>query len=489
MKPPNTLFKVDNLRNVGWIVAFMAVPAVAGPPADALAELRRLNPHLKTDDVRELPMKVRSLANSPHDYFRGAADIFYEWCATSCRDWIDDKSVFVTLHGDVHIGNLGTHLREAGSAPMIDFGVVDFDEVVTGPFQLDLLRGLTSLRFAAAERKKRIDPSDWAEIADRLCGAYEEALSGVAPAGRVASIDDVADLLADAAQGSWKKHLDKYADGQGRDMRFRRVRLKKGAISDIMESLSAAERTEVEHALWNARLACDDTPLSDTLALKTSVQLRAAILDAARWTRLGSAGSQGMHKYLILLHLGGAEGAPAATKRFGDSDVVLIELKEEPPPGAVRAGLLKAEASPEHRAREVAAAHCAMWGITPPLVGHARIGDHGFLLRLKDPWSEELDEKDFKKKKGLLRVAEIMGHAVGLAHRGGLKPDTDAGRQRVEAIRRAARSLPAQVLGRSRDAEKFVREQYAALRDNPDVKKMRAVAEAFIAGAAAEGGD
>lgn len=463
-------------------------PAQAPPPQQSAFEhIRRLNPHLVADDPRELPMKLRSIIQDGVSFFRGTTDLFYEWCAKSCADWMrGDAAGHVQLHGDLHIGNLGTHPETDGSAIAPRFGVVDFDETIRGPYQFDLLRGLTALRFAAASRGTRLDDDDWHEIATDLCKSYANNMASRAPEKPES---DVKKLLEKAAKGRWDEHLAKYAESDGAQLRFRRTRLKKKALSDIMEPTDPERWSAIVKALAIARLAGTDEPLSDALGFSSREVLGKAVVDIARWTRLGSSGSQGLHKYLVLIDLRMADAAsPDSARRraarVGRTPHLLIELKEEPSPAAARAGLLPAAASGANRAREIAEAHAILWGAAPPMIGHASISETGFLLRMKDPWSEELDDKDFKKKKGLRRAARIMGSVIAEAHFRSLGAAGEGIPARAAPSAEEVIALVPILVERSQAAETHLNALYDALRKDTEARKLVASAEAFIADAA-----
>ena len=64
------------------------------------------------------------------------------------RAWLADRDAYVTQQGDQHLGNIGTYLA-AGEFGTLGFGMVDFDDSQTLPFQFELLQGVISLRLAA----------------------------------------------------------------------------------------------------------------------------------------------------------------------------------------------------------------------------------------------------------------------------------------------------------------------------------------------------
>ena len=113
------------MQDAGWFYRFVLTLVLAlGPlaplaaeaqdatspqPSAVLAQLMELNPHLATDDPRELPMKLRGLLRGEAEFFEGTADLFYLWCARHCSDWLEQTEGMVPLHGDAHLGNIGTY--------------------------------------------------------------------------------------------------------------------------------------------------------------------------------------------------------------------------------------------------------------------------------------------------------------------------------------------------------------------------------------------
>ena len=294
----------------GLVAGAVVVPAVchAGPPErdgspslappTGLLRISELNPDLATDDPRELPMKVRSLLRDEHQFFRGTADLFYAWCGQHCRDWLDGDTGWVRLHGDVHIGNVGTYpITPDGRT---SFGVVDLDESVVGPFQFDLLRAMTSVVFAARHNGQQLSPAQARQAATSMCTAYVEALRGRA---EPASLPDcqpiVGKLLKEAAAGQLADTFEDYCRARPAP-EFKPFRQsKKGRLKDLMEPVSTEERRGLVDAF--RRFLSDAAERGQANPYGDPTALTAAVHDVVRWTRLDSAGSQGLHKYLMLV--------------------------------------------------------------------------------------------------------------------------------------------------------------------------------------------
>ncbi|MBI5762800.1 MAG: DUF2252 family protein [Planctomycetes bacterium] len=428
-----------------------------------LGQIKSLNPHLTQDDPRALPMKVRSLLVGPYNFFRGTADLFYDWSNHHAEDWLRGASVLVILHGDVHIGNVGTFLAGRRDSDDLGFGLVDFDEAVRGPFQLDLLRALSALRFAAEERD--IDINDWNEVADELLAAYVHGVSNGTSTKKLATqYSTVADLLAKARESDHADYVAQFCDPANPN-RFRTVRFKKDHPTDLMELVDA----ETREKLVDAFCQYADRPLQrDTLKLGSAASCRAAVLDVARWTRLESSGSQGIPKFLVLLN------APAIEPRHA----IMFELKSEPTPAATRASSLGNPIGPI-RAQFVAEAFRRALAPPPWLVGWTQTDEAGFLVRPKNPWNEELSHKNLKKQKHVRESAAVLGAVIGAAHGNSLEPPTqrESLAKRVDSERT---QLADSLVTRSRAIQQDLLHAYENLAADPAAIKQKKRAEDFI---------
>lgn len=393
------------------LVLLTIVPSASAQSSSPLTGerlIRSLNPHLSDQDPRQFAMKIRTLRSDEYSFFRGTTDVFYSWCAKHTKDWTVDRNSFVLLHGDVHLGNIGTRRCILDGAPTLTFGLVDLDEAAAGPFQLDLLRGAVSLRITFRETGGELDSDSWRRCVERLMAGYRETLEGHVRAEQLAGLHPaVGRLFAEASKDSIQKHAKKYADLDAR--RFKPVREKKGVVSDLMEPANTSERAAVVRALHEAQ-SIDGSPLYRELGLASREAMASAVADVARWTRLGSAGSQGLEKFLVLLD----------STVLGKDVPLIVELKRQPVPAVVRSGLLADGESEPLRAQEVAAAHIALWPGRPYLTGWSSIASKGYLVRAKGPWSEELSADDFEGPSGINEAATLMGRVIGLAHRGSL---------------------------------------------------------------------
>lgn len=413
----------------------------------------QLNPHLDPNDPIQLPMKFRSLARGPYDYFRGTAEMFGTWCRTHCADWLNDAQSKVLLHGDVHPGNIGTY-RSPDESGLLHFSLVDFDEVFEGPFQLDLLRAAVSLRLAADECGVETSEKKWLKLCERLCASYAAAFEvGVDDSRLQSDFPIVGKLLRKAAEEDSAAYFDKFVNSDGASLRFRRVAYSKGAPVDLLDPVPPAVHAALvaETEKFVARAA---SVKADRKTEPNPPASRAAIiLDTARWTRLGSSGSQGVAKYLVLLR----------DPTGGERSLLMLQYKEQPSPAAARAGLIAAM-EPAARAKFVADAHAILQCHASDWIGSAVLDGRGYLIRPKGPWAKEPSQKDLDAMKKLEAMADLLGALLGRGHRSSI---TVSGDPRVKHIPGAARALSAELNRRALAARDRTRADYDKLRSDP----------------------
>ncbi len=416
-------------------------------------------------------MKFMSLLSDEYTFFRGTADEFYRLCGELCPDWLADRSAWVQLHGDVHIGNVGTYQGEGPLGRDIRFSLVDPDETAEGPFQLDLLRALTAIRLASAGEGRSLDEPGVGAAATSLCDGYRGTLTGTVSYEQLTTDrKSVVALLKRASSGDARKYVDRYADLSASPPRFRPARLKNGQVNDLMEPVSADQRSAIIDAVgryWNE--GCN-TSTKERFRVASVDGLQAMVLDAVRWTRVGSSGSQGLHKYLILLD---------HPLKDGDG-LLILKLKEEPAPAAARVGLLPAAGS-VRRAVEVAAAYPRLLPNAPCLIGHTRLGDRGFLVSMKDPWGEEFEPEDFNLNDSPERVnqsASLLGEVVGLAHRNSIL--STRGEDALTSIAAKLNGLDVTLRERSGVVADHLHAQFQALQNDSEARELAEKARKLV---------
>jgi len=455
------------------------LPAIAdSPPVSVLGRIQRFNPWLSPDDPLQLPMKVRAISQDEYTHFRGTADLFYDWCRLHTAQWQRDHSADVLLHGDIHLGNTGTYpVVTADGKRVIRYGVVDPDEVVRGPFELDLLRALTTLRLAAAENKITLNELDVNELDRELVNAYRDGLSGQVKQEDLPKRHPIVTrLIAKAEGGDLEKAAKNYCKGKPAKS-FRSVRVKKGSVSDLMRPVDEKTRTDVTQAVWRYIETGDEVAVRGQLRLTTKADVEKSVRDVVQWTRIESGGSQGVSKYLVLLD---------HALKTSDSPLIL-ELKEEPVPAAQRTGLSSA-APGAARARQVFDGQTELQGESRWLGGCTMIGDRGFFVRARDPFSEEPSHRDFADRAALSDAARLLGHVLGIAHRNSAL-HAEKGAARISRITGRLGTAMAQLPALSKAAAEETLKNFAELKADKQAQDLAKRAQAAIDAAAKEAKD
>ncbi len=437
------------------------------PPAPSVLErIVELNPHLKDADPRGLPMKLRSIRETPYEFFRGTADLYYHWCKAHCTDWLDDAGSNVLLHGDVHPGNTGT-FRSPGENGDIHFSLVDLDEAFHGPFQFDLLRAAVSLQFAAGEADLTLTPEELRTITNLMCEEYARALTGgVGDRELSAGYKTVRKLVKKAADEDAAEYFGNYVFDGDRP-RLRRIVLKKGQASDLLDPVDARTRESILAALWRGHF---DGPQAASrraaIGCRSEEDFGGAVLDIAEWTRLSSAGSQGLSKFIVLLRL---------DQKTNGSPHLLLQLKEEPACAAERASLIPAEKNAD-RGEFVARAHLALQCHRSDWIGSVNIGGRSYLIRPKSPFAKEPSRKDVNKPAELRDMSRLLGGLLGRGHAAGIGNDA----ARCQRIAGLARALPPVLALRCREVhDQFVKD-HRSLCEDRRFKDMAERADAYL---------
>ncbi len=436
------------------------------PIDDTYAALVSLNHHIDRQDPLAWPLKLEVISRDPYAFFRGTADLFYLVCHQRLATLSHSGAPTVRLHGDVHVGNIGTYQSNGPLGSDIGVGLVDWDETVDGPYYLDLLRAGVALRYTAKVNGLRLQNRAIALVHDALVEAYDEAISGDITATSLARTEaSLQRLIKDARGKSLKKKLGKHIEFK--TLRFRPMRQKRGRVTELTQPVSVAKRRSIVEALHAYAVEHDRQSRDRKFGFADIDAVASQIRDVVRWTKLGSAGSQGLTKYLVLLDVS-----------FGDHEsYVILQLKEEPTPAAIRANAVWGNNT--DRGAYVANAQRTL--MSPPqwLVGRATFGGRSFLVKPKDAWSKELTEGDFRTEDELRSLARIMGAFVGIAHRRHLLQAADP-EQSIQSVRAHLSVLSPQFPEHTLNIKSFLDHAYKALRDDPEVDSVRRAARAVI---------
>ena len=381
-------------------------------------------PYLSTDDPAQFAMKIRAVSTTPRSYWGGAKDLFFIWAKRECADWLASTQTRAMCHADVHAGNVGTYPSAFGQ---LSFGLVDFDDAAELPVEIDLLQACISIRLAAVQNKIELDDDVLVQLIEANNAAATSDRNASALLGET---EPVRQLMA-ATTRPYRDQITTYTAGG----RFRRAILnQRGELKEILTP-AMDRRDELAAALSRA---------SESLAEY------GVIKDIARRTRMGSAGSQGLDKVLILT----------------DRDVI-IYLKQEIPSAAERTGVVPPDKrSPGERVVDAAKLNCDP---DPFINAWCATTDRSYSISLFEPWSAELEDTPIRSADDLAQRARIIGTALGAAHRIAVTDPTTRG----------------QVIVRSGAYLDVLMSEWKSLRDDPRTKLRVAEANAFIESAKA----
>jgi uncharacterized protein (DUF2252 family) len=207
-------------------IALSAPGALAERPLDVLQ--RTYGEHLSRNDPLAMPMKLRSLVADEYGLWRGGKDLFFHWCQSHCDAWLQDTDATMTLHGDQHLGNIGTYLIDPRTGELA-FGMVDFDDSHRMPFMFELLQGVVTVRLTARENGIELGGEELRGLVDRMLADYRAAaLSDQTTTKLLQSDPLVAKLLAGPPRRDFAKELKHYTDQDGKLVE--RIVTKKGVV-------------------------------------------------------------------------------------------------------------------------------------------------------------------------------------------------------------------------------------------------------------------
>ena len=274
------------------------------------------------DRVRALlPLREQRMSLSPFAFFRGAAAIM-----AADLGGLPHTGVLCQLGGDAHLANLGAY---AGVDGRLVFDINDFDETITGPFEWDVKRLITSVLLAGESAKLTLNQTAIAaESAIRRYCEDMHRLAGMpilqAARLQVHGLDTVAPItgVMEKAERATPLHsLEKLTENDGEERRFR-------SEPPELRRVTGSERRDVLNALHEYR---DSLPPERQYFLSKFRPIDVAF-------KVVGVGSVGMRDYCIYL------------QGNGPGDPIFLQIKEEtescyrrylprvPPPRATGAG-------------------------------------------------------------------------------------------------------------------------------------------------------
>ncbi len=356
--------------------------------------LKSYGPHVDLADPRGWPLKIHSITSDPYKFWRGTKDIFFLWSKTHCADWMNHPENLLPIHGDLHLGNIGTY----ATSPLgqLGFGLVDFDDSANLPYQLELLQGAITYQLIAQTNNITLDPQQSQQLIQTLLDAYLSARQDPQDALRQIKDRPEVQKLLIRSDRPYQRVIDQLTEGQ----KFKPLIPDSGPITNILDPLTPELRKAFASALQ--QLASQHPTLADLIGPADAF----SILDAVRRTRVGSSGSQGLLKILLLV-----QGADQVER--------IIYFKQQIPSAAERVRLVDPlpntpASSPALRS----ANHTQSLTDPDPLLAlPCEVNGLSYVVNLYEPWSNELDHDDIKTYTQLLNSAQLWGQATGRAHR------------------------------------------------------------------------
>ncbi len=382
------------------LVLCATLRAADPPPAPRPFDLLNAayGPFVDSKDPLAMPAKVRSLSADRYAFWRGAKDLFFLWCKNNTQTWLDDKDAYVRQEGDQHLGNVGTYItgRNFGT---LAFGMVDFDDSHRLPFQFELLQGIITLRLAAEENKISIDDDQLDQLISTVLENYEIGAT---------SMQDATDLLTNdptinrmkvrLARKNYAHEINEYTDNSQKLRPLAPLRKPKDIFRPAMDKADAV-------SLGIAQAIARSPDMIRIFNYHTAADIRLRVKDLAQRTRLGSAGSQGLKKYFVLLN----------KPLVGVDHDAILYIKQQVPTAAERSGIIERDPRPPGQR---CAEDMELLSHPPPFLnGWFQMGNESYWVTLREPWTDELESDDIRDLADLRRIAKVWATAAGASHR------------------------------------------------------------------------
>lgn len=443
-----------------WTLLSVALPATAEPttlPAyDRLQQdFGRL---VVSSGPSGWPMKVLAVSSDPYKFWRGTKILFADWCLAECPDWLADADARFPAHGDLHLGNIGTY--PAHRFGQLAFGMVDFDEATFLPFQVELLSGMVTLHLVAQVNGIDLDDQARRSLTARFLDRFVEAVRAPERAfAELESMPTVRRLLERASKRTYEQMLEELIE----DGRFRPVLYSgKGVAREILQPIDDRKgqvAALLEQAAWH------DPRFAGRVRYRKASQWESAIRSVAMRTRLGSSGSQGLEKILVLVER-------PFVDRYHDG---VFYLKQQVHSAFDRSWDRSAVGLPPLRLSTRVELIGHLCNPAPLFSSYAeQTTSAGYWVTVREPWSDELDHSDIKTLDDLRRVSDILAMVAGSSlGRCGLRhPQMDSPDGRNELI--------TQLLDRAPRFVRWMNEQYEQFRADPRVPEQVRRARKFI---------
>jgi uncharacterized protein (DUF2252 family) len=341
--------------------------------------------------------KFRTMASDPHAFYRGSACLFYADVTGRdddlARDFSDDRSARIWIHGDLHVENFGTYLNSDGR---LVFDVNDFDEAYLGHFTWDLQRFAASL--ALTGWQKALPEETVRALLRRYLTSY------------LAQVDEYCTTEVD----DFALHLDN-TDGPVH-----------GALVHARQRTRAEQLDAVTQRTDGTRMFREDESTrrlgrrEHKLVVAAYEQYLETIPEQKRWNRdlfyelrdiVGKSGfgigSAGLPAYNLLI-----EGVSQAL----DNDVVLSMKQANVPAVSRFVDSAAVERYFEHEGHRTVVSQRALQVHTDPLLGHTSLDGVGYVVSEVSPYEVDLDWSGLTHPDDIDHVVGLLGRATAKVH-------------------------------------------------------------------------
>ncbi|MHC1480128.1 DUF2252 domain-containing protein [Frateuria aurantia] len=299
-------------------------------------------------DAALLARKYAAMRTDPFVFLRGSCHLFYARLPSA---GVLRKAPASWICGDLHMENFGSY---KGDNQLVYFDLNDFDEATLAPCSWELLRLLTSVRFAMSDLGLKGD------AIDHLCEVTVDAYASELQHGKARWIErDTADGLIGELLGNLRSRRDLLAKRTIVEDGRRRLRVDGLKLLPASQDQSRAVRKLLKQ-VGKAR--------------KATAYFE--VLDVAR--RVAGTGSLGVARYIALVQGKGGEDGQA-----------LLDLKQ-----ALGSSLhpgLEMRARWSTPAEQVVAIQRRMQAVSPALLQAVVMDGTSFVLRALQPSEDRVD--------------------------------------------------------------------------------------------------
>jgi hypothetical protein len=306
--------------------------------------------------------------------------------------------------------------------------------------------------------QERAIPFDGEAVLEAICVSYHTALSSneseTALLAANAKFDRIHDFIARESI-PYARDLERFTEaGEFRHVVFDAKSKPQEILRPAMDRADALASAIGEAIRTSPRARV-------VLRFEGASDARSAIRDVALRTRLGSSGSQGLNKLLVLMN---------RPIRGVDHDVILY-LKQQIPSAAQRNRVTRE--TPQSPAQRVCDSGDRLASPRLFLNVPCRVDGESYQMTLKEPWSDELDTADVKTAPDLVVAARVWGVVAGTAHR-------EASPQRQAIPQRLTSDLRDQIRARGDEFAAKLASDFAASCSDPRVTAHAAAADQAI---------